>query len=29
VGKIEMAGTGLLNPDWHAVVKGITPVFPG
>jgi hypothetical protein len=28
-GRIDMATTGLLNPDWHQVAKGITPAFPG
>lgn len=28
-GKIEMSRTGLLNPDWVLVAKGISPVLPG
>lgn len=28
-GVIQMSKTGLLNPDWRQVAKGITPVFPG
>ena len=27
--EIQMSKTGLLNPDWRRVAKGITPVFPG
>ncbi len=29
VGVIQLARSGLLNPDWRQVAKGITPVFPG
>ncbi|HEX6934476.1 MAG TPA: LpqB family beta-propeller domain-containing protein [Streptosporangiaceae bacterium] len=28
-GVIQVAKSGLLNPNWRQVAKGITPVFPG
>jgi hypothetical protein len=28
-GAIQMSKSGVLNPDWRQVAKGITPVFPG
>jgi hypothetical protein len=28
-GVIQLAKSGLLNPDWRQVAKGVTPVFPG
>jgi Lipoprotein LpqB beta-propeller domain/Sporulation and spore germination len=28
-GVIQLSKTGPLNPDWHVVAKGVTPVFPG
>jgi hypothetical protein len=28
-GAIQLTKTGPLNPDWHQVAKGVTPVFPG
>ncbi len=28
-GVIQMSKSGVLNPDWRRVAKGITPVFPG